>query len=102
MREKYTKLSYKEENGGEWWTCGCGGKPKEKAVGLPTNTVPLLIKKQGFLIGPVTKIKYYIAPNFVSIDIDKEDAEAFKLDKTITIQEIKPPYKSLWARETRM
>ena len=66
---------------GDWMTCGCGGKPKVKAI-LPPNSKPLLIRKHIELTGPKTGIKYSIRPNEVSLDIDLQDYEIWSKDGT--------------------
>ena len=61
-------------NGKDWLTCGCGNKPKLKAL-IPENTQVIFIKKQGIIIGPSTNLEYNVLPHVNSLDIDSEDAK---------------------------
>lgn len=57
--------------------CGCGQKAGD-LVKPPEGSQELFIAHQGALTGPITGIEYVIVPNTTSIDIDPQDAKAFK------------------------
>lgn len=61
-------------DGKSWLTCGCGNKPKLKAL-IPENTQVIFIKRQGILVGPATGIEYDVLPHVNSLDIADEDAK---------------------------
>lgn len=83
----------------KWMTCGCGGKPKEEAK-LPAGSVSLWVKRNGLLTGPVTGFNYSIAPNQVSVDIDKLDADIWLLDGTA--EKLIAPFSGKTGRTTRV
>lgn len=77
--------------------CGCGQKVGDLMT-PPAGSTDVIITKTGPVTGPVTGIQYSIHPNTIAIDIDWNDAKAFR--EQGIVQEPRPGMKGVLTRAT--
>lgn len=83
---------------GYWYAgCGCGGKPKTKAI-VPENSKAVQVFKNGQITGPVTGLRYNIMHTDIAIDIDAADADYWIEDGSAKLWEVREGSRGRLAR----
>ena len=63
---------------GAWWTCGCGGQPRQR-IALPPGTTQRVftVKVAAYGKGKATGRNYLMKPHVIAVYSEQRDVEGF-------------------------